>query len=195
MPEASFVFVTGNRDKLAEARRIVGPELAAAELELPEIQQLDLRAVLRAKAEVAWRALGVPLVVEDTGLELSALDGFPGPLVKWMLQSVGAEGIAKVSQALGDPRAAARCMLLYRDGDREVIAEGLCEGTLVLPARGRGGFGWDPVLVPDGETRSFGELTPAEKDRVGHRGKAWRNLLSQLAVLSGGARVTPDSVS
>jgi non-canonical purine NTP pyrophosphatase (RdgB/HAM1 family) len=179
-----FVLVTGNRGKLAEARRLAGMDLEAVEVDLPEIQSLDLLEVLKAKAAEAWARIGRPLVVEEAGLGLAALNGFPGPLVKWMLDATGAEGLARVGAALGDPRATARCALLYfdagRDGERTVIAEGVTEGTLVLPGRGEHGFGWDPVFLADGETRTFAELIGPEKDAVSHRGKAWRELLRRL---------------
>jgi len=61
------------------------------------------------------------------------------------------------------------------------MARGATAGELVLPARGVNGFGWDPVFVPLGESRSYGELSDAEKDRIGHRGRAWRELLKRLA--------------
>ena len=92
--------------------------------------------------------------------------------------------------ALGDPRARARCMLLYWDGERRRQAEGETRGSLVLPPRGEAGFGWDPVFQPDGESRTYGELTGAEKDRIGHRGRAWRALLDALAAPGPG---DPDS--
>ena len=177
-----FVLVTGNPGKLAEAWTAIGADLESAEVDLPEIQSLDYREVLRAKAEEAWRRIGRPLVVEEAGLDLTALNGFPGPLVKWMLAAVGAEGIARIATALGDARAAARCFLLYKDGDREIVAEGRTEGTLVLPGRGTGGFGWDPVFLPEGATKTFAELTGAEKDAVSHRGKAWREMAKRLGV-------------
>ena len=178
-----YVLVTANPGKLAEARRLAGPELQAAEVDLPEIQSLDLLEVLRAKGDEAWRRLGRPLVVEEAGLELAALGGFPGPLVKWMLQAVGAEGLARVGLALGDPRAVARCALLYRDAERTLLAAGEAAGTLVLPARGGHGFGFDPVFLPAGGSRTFGELAGEEKDLLSHRGAAWRALLAQLASL------------
>lgn len=171
-----FVLVTGNRGKIAEARLALEAEIEAVELDLPEIQSGDYLEVLRAKADEAWRRLGRPLVVEEAGLDLAALNGFPGPLVKWMLQAVGAEGISRTAAALGDTRAAARCFLLYKDGDREVVAEGRTEGSLVLPGRGTHGFGWDPVFLPEGSPVTFAELTGAEKDAVSHRGKAWREV-------------------
>ncbi|HZI63708.1 MAG TPA: non-canonical purine NTP pyrophosphatase [Thermoanaerobaculia bacterium] len=174
------VFVTGNAAKLAEARRLAGPGLESVAVDLPEIQSLDLREILAAKAAEAWRRLQRPLIVEETGLELAALGGFPGPLVKWMLQALGAEGLARAALALGDPRATARCALLYRDAERTVSVEGATHGELVLPARGTAGFGWDPVFQPEGESRTFGELDGVEKDRISHRGRAWRELLAQL---------------
>lgn len=149
-------------------------------MDLPEIQSLDYEEVLRAKAEEAWRRIGRPLIVEEAGLDLSVLNGFPGPLVKWMLGAVGAEGIARTAAALGEVRASARCFLLYKDGDREVVAEGRTEGTLVLPGRGTHGFGWDPVFLPEGSGLTFAELTGVEKDAVSHRGKAWRDMAREL---------------
>lgn len=180
MTRFDFVLVTGNRSKLAEARRIVGPGLEAVELELPEIQSLDLLEVLRAKGEEARRRLERPLVVDETGLGLAALGGFPGPLAKWMVEAVGAEGIARTAHALGDVAAEAHCALLYLDGERAVVGEAKVPGRLVLPIRGEGGFGWDPAFQPEGESRTYAELPPEVKDRIGHRGRAWRDLLARL---------------
>ena len=177
MRKAPFVLVTGNRGKISEARLALGWEIEAVEVDLPEIQGLDLLEILQEKAEAAWEMVQRPLVVEEAGLSLVAMNGFPGPLVKWMLEAVGAAGIARTAHALGDPRAVARCTLLYRDAERSVVVEGNTPGTLVLPGRGEHGFGWDPVFLPDGETRTFAELEGKEKDAVSHRGKAWRELL------------------
>lgn len=176
-----FVLVTGNAGKIAEARLATGYAVAAVELDLPEIQSLDLVEILREKGAEAWRRLRQPLVVEEAGLELAALHGFPGPLVKWMLAAVGAEGVARTALALGDARATARCALLYKDGERELLAAGSSAGTLVLPGRGTNGFGWDPVFLPEGESRTFAERTDVEKLAVSHRGRAWRELMRQLS--------------
>ncbi|MGH9361490.1 MAG: non-canonical purine NTP pyrophosphatase, partial [Thermoanaerobaculia bacterium] len=138
-----------------------------------------------AKAEEAWRRLGRPLVVEEAGLELAAFNGFPGPLVKWMLDAVGPEGIARAAAALGNTRATARCALLVRDASGTLVAEGATAGELVSPGRGTHGFGFDPVFLPAGETRTFGELAGPEKDVLGHRGRAWRALLARLAETGG----------
>ncbi|HEX3554896.1 MAG TPA: non-canonical purine NTP pyrophosphatase [Thermoanaerobaculia bacterium] len=175
-----FVLVTGNLGKIAEARLALGGDVETALLNLPEIQSLDYLEVVRAKAGEAWRQVGRPLIVEEAGLDLAALNGFPGPLVKWMLKAVGAEGLARTAISLGEVRAVARCFLLYKDGDQELMAEGRTHGTLVLPGRGTHGFGWDPVFLPDGAAHTFAELTGHEKDAVSHRGKAWREMVRRL---------------
>lgn len=175
-----FMLVTGNRNKLIEAERLLGFRPPARELDLPEIQELDLHTVLRAKAEAAWQRLQRPLVVDDTAFELAAMNGFPGPLVKWMLKRLGAEGLARSALALGEAGATARCALLYRDRQREVVAEGVTYGRVVAGARGDNGFGWDPIFLPDGHRRTYAEMTDEEKDRIGPRGRAWRRLLAEL---------------
>ena len=184
MPEglasSGYVLVTGNPGKIVEARRLCGFELQTVEVDLPEIQSLDLVEVVRAKAAEAWRRVERPLVVEEVSLELAAFGGFPGPLIKWMLQAMGPEGIASAVQRLGNNRATARALLLMTDGEHEIMAEGSTSGELVLPPRGEGGFGWDPVFQPEGQTLTYGELPSAEKDRLSHRGRAWRDLLSRL---------------
>jgi len=180
-----FVLVTGNLGKIAEARLALGCEVPTEVLDLPEIQSADYLEVAHGKADEAWRRLGRPLIVEEAGLDLAALNGFPGPLVKWMLKAVGPEGIARTAAALGDVQATARCVLIYKDEEGEIVCEGRTEGSLVVPGRGTHGFGWDPVFLPEGSTATFAELTGAEKDAVSHRGKAWRVMRDALTLSEG----------
>ena len=182
--DRSFVFVTANENKVAEAETALGRPVESIDLELPEIQSLDLAEVVGAKADGAWRRLRRPVVVEDTALCLGALSGFPGPLVKWLLKSVGVEGIARLGDALGDDRAVAACALVYKFGpgpEDRVTATVEVPGRLAHPPRGLGGFGWDPAFQPDGHDRTLGEMSDEEKDRVGARGQVWRKLADLLA--------------
>lgn len=174
------ILITGNRGKLAEARRLCGFPLDAIAIDLPELQSLDILEVLRAKGRDAWLRVRQPILVEETGLELAGMNGFPGPLVKWMLEAVGGEGIAAAARATSDDRAIARCCLLYFDGETEVIGSGHTDGRLVLPGRGREGFGWDPVFQPVGSELTYAEMTAAEKDHRSHRAHAWADLLAQF---------------
>ncbi|MEM9594821.1 MAG: non-canonical purine NTP pyrophosphatase [Acidobacteriota bacterium] len=171
---SAFVLVTGNANKAKEAERILGFRPDTEPVDLPELQSLDLQVVLDAKAKEAWSRLERPVVVEETAFYLDSMNGFPGPLVKWMLGAVGPEGLAHTALALGDPGATAVCALAYCDGGRLVSARGETRGHLVAEPRGGAGFGWDPVFVPEGHTRTYAELEPELKDTLGHRGRAWR---------------------
>jgi non-canonical purine NTP pyrophosphatase (RdgB/HAM1 family) len=178
----SAVLVTGNPGKAEELRRICGIRLPHQALDLPEIQTLDLLTVLSAKSEEAYRRLGRPVIVDETGLELAGLNGFPGPLIKWLLQAIGAEGLGRLGASLGDDRIVAHCAVMYLDDERTVIGEGRTSGRLVSPPRGGNGFGWDPVFLPDGEDLTYAELGAARKDQIGHRGKAWRALVEEMGL-------------
>ena len=177
-------FVTGNHHKIIEAKRLGSSNLRMVRVDLPEIQSLSILEVVEAKAEAASDHVDGPFVVEETGFELEALNGFPGALVKWMLDAIGPEGLARVGLSLNNDRGTARCALLYRNADRRIVAEGSTSGRLVLPSRGDGGFGWDSVFVPDGENRTYAELIPSDKDRLSHRGRAWRALSIELDKLN-----------
>jgi non-canonical purine NTP pyrophosphatase (RdgB/HAM1 family) len=168
-----LVFVTSNQGKLREAEAVLGRALDHRDLDLPEVQSLDLREVVRDKARRAWEVLERPVLVEDTGLELAALGGFPGPLIRWLLVCIGPEGICRIAGCFGDRGATARCLVCAVDGSSEVVGEGVVEGSIAETPRGGGGFGWDPVFVPiDGDGLTYGEMSEKEKNRISHRRKA-----------------------
>ncbi len=180
-----FVLVTGNSGKLREAHRFLAKVISGFHLEhqsidLPEIQSLDLVTVLEAKADEAWRRLRRPVVVDETGLALASMGGFPGPLVKWLLESVGAAGLGRMAHRLDDPRATAHCALMYFDGEQRWVGEAAVDGHLLAEPAGEHGFGWDPIFVPAGQQATYAQMSDETKDRIGHRGHAWRRLLEQL---------------
>jgi len=177
-----LVFVTSNPGKLREAEAVLGRSLDHCELDLPELQTLDLEEVVRGKAGAAWKSLERPVLVEDTSLELAGLGGFPGPLIRWLLVSVGPEGICRISGCFDNRRATARCLICATDGTTEVFGEGVVEGTIAPSPRGEGGFGWDSAFVPsDGGCRTYGEMSEQEKNLISHRRKAFIALRDALA--------------
>jgi non-canonical purine NTP pyrophosphatase (RdgB/HAM1 family) len=176
-----LVFVTSNLGKLREAEAVLGRSLDHRGLALPELQTLDLGEVVRGKARAAWKRLERPVLVEDTSLELGGLGGFPGPLIRWLLASVGPEGICRIAGCFDDRRATARCLICASDGAIEVFGEGVVEGTIAASPRGDGGFGWDSAFVPcDGGGRSYGEMDEEEKNLISHRHKAFIALRDAL---------------
>jgi non-canonical purine NTP pyrophosphatase (RdgB/HAM1 family) len=172
-----LVFVTSNLGKLREAEAVLGCKLDHRALELDEVQSLDLEAVVRRKAADAFHRIGAPVLVEDTSLELSALGGFPGPLIRWLLVSVGPAGICRIAACFADRAVTVRCIALASDGVDEVVGEGVVSGRIVTAPRGRRGFGWDSTFAPEsGDGRTYAEMEQAEKNAISHRRRAFEAL-------------------
>jgi XTP/dITP diphosphohydrolase len=146
-----------------------------------------------AKARDAFRATGLATVADDSGLEVDALNGMPGVLsARW--SGVHGEDAANTALLLAqlhdvpdDRRGAAfvsACALVWGSG--EVVVRGTWPGRIAREPRGDGGFGYDPVFIPDDSSRTAAELSPDEKDAVSHRGRALTALLPALRELATG---------
>lgn len=176
-----LVFVTSSDHKVREATAILGVALERASLDLVEPQGLDVIEVAREKARLAHAEVGRPVLVEDTSLELAALGGFPGPLIRWLLEAAGPAAIPRMLDGFADRGACARCVALATDGTREWLGVGEVRGTIAPEPRGRSGFGWDVVFVPDwGGGRTYAEMPPEEKNARSHRALALRALAAEL---------------
>ena len=132
-------------------------------------------------------ATGEPSVADDTGLEVAALDGAPGVRSSRYAgpSATYADNCEKLLRELAagdDRRGRFRTVALVRFPDgRELVAEGVVEGTIAREARGTAGFGYDPLFVPDeGDGRTFAEMAAAEKHALSHRGRAFRALAARL---------------
>jgi XTP/dITP diphosphohydrolase len=144
-------------------------------------------ALLKARAMA--ESFGVPAVADDSGIEVDALGGGPGPRSARYAgeEATDEENLRMLIRAVAGVPAAGRtaryrcvAVLAWPDG-REVWAEGTCEGSLVSKPRGSGGFGYDPIFVPAGWDETMAELSPEEKDRISHRGRAFRALRELVA--------------
>jgi non-canonical purine NTP pyrophosphatase (RdgB/HAM1 family) len=179
-----LVFVTSNAGKAREASHFLGREVEARPLELLEIQSLSFVEVVRAKAVDAARRLGVPVLVDDSGLSFPAWNGFPGPLTKATLEGAGIEGLARMAGLVPGRRAeAVAALAIGRPGDGPeavLVAEGRVPGTIAPRPRGSNGFGWDPIFVPDGSDRTWAEMTAEEKNLLSHRSRAFAALAALL---------------
>jgi non-canonical purine NTP pyrophosphatase (RdgB/HAM1 family) len=142
------------------------------------------------KARAAASALGVPAVADDSGIEVDALGGGPGPVSARFAgpRSTDEENLLLLIERLRgvapeERTARYRCVAACAWPDRrEVWAEGACEGRLILEPRGSGGFGYDPVFIPEGEVdRTMAQLSAQEKNSISHRGRALRSLGEILA--------------
>jgi XTP/dITP diphosphohydrolase len=185
-----YVLATANPDKAAEMQQILGPavELLPRPDWVGEVEEtgdtLEENALLKARALAD--ATGRPAIADDTGLEVDALDGAPGVYSSRFAgeHATYADNVAKLLASLdGVTDRAARfrtvAVVVWPDG-RELVAEGDVKGSIALSARGSHGFGYDPVFVPDGDGRTFAEMSAAEKHSMSHRGRAFRALSSLL---------------
>lgn len=190
-----LVVATHNAGKLAELRALLAPRgiavLGAAEagLAAPAETGATFLANAKLKALAAARATGLPALADDSGLEVRGLDGAPGlATADWAgperdfaraMRRVRAELAARFgSLEAADRRAAfvAALCLAWPDGHVE-CAEGRVEGEIAPEPRGSGGFGYDPLFVPEGESRTFGEMLAEEKAALSHRARAMAALL------------------
>jgi XTP/dITP diphosphohydrolase len=193
-------YVTTNAGKVREAREYLDDgSVAQLDFDYAEVQAPTLDPIAARGAREAYRHADEPVLVDDAGLFVDALGGFPGPYSSYVEETLGIERVGEVARDAADPaRAAFRCVLAYCDGDpfdaspdpvdrgdRAAAAaadddddagdlpvklfEGVVRGRIVDP-RGDGGFGYDPVFEHDGTT--FAEMGAAEKNAVSHRGRA-----------------------
>jgi XTP/dITP diphosphohydrolase len=196
------VLATRNPHKLDEVRRIlVDAGVAESSLvsltdfpDVPDVAETGStfaeNAVLKANAVAA--ATGLPAVADDSGLSVDALGGMPGVLsARWAGQH-GDDG-ANLALVLGqladvpdDRRSAAFvcAAAIAVPGGPVIVEEGLVHGRVIREPRGTNGFGYDPIFVPDGETRTTAELPSADKDAISHRGRAFRALAQHLRKLT-----------
>jgi XTP/dITP diphosphohydrolase len=186
-PPKRLTFVTGNAGKLAELRAMLAPlgvEVAQDRRGYPEVQASTLREVAEAGARhLLASGLAPPFVLEDSGLFVSALKGFPGVYSRHALDTIGLPGLLQLMAPveLESRGAAFQACLLYVDAAGSMHAfEGACAGRIADRAAGSGGFGFDPVFVPRGHERTFAEVPAAEKAALSHRGQAVRRLVSFL---------------
>jgi non-canonical purine NTP pyrophosphatase (RdgB/HAM1 family) len=171
-----LIFVSGNPNKGLEAERILGLPLRRVPLSLPEIQASSVEEVARHKLEAARSRGHDRCIVEDVSLGFEELGNFPGPYVRWLLEAAGGKGLATLAGGLRSRAARAQCCVAYGDGSEVRIFLGEVMGEVLLEPRGERNFGWDAWFLPAGSARTFGEMTAEEKDRLSHRGLAYRKL-------------------
>jgi len=173
-------FITGNAGKFQEISALV-PDLKQLKLDLEEVQSLDPKVVIEHKLAQAAAVHDGEFLIEDTSLELRCLQGLPGTFIKWFEETIGIEGIAALAMKHEDRTAIARSTVGYRDPSGNThFFTGEIEGEIV-PPRGSKAFGWNPIFVPTGHDRTFGEMTIEDKNRISMRGIATRKLTAHLA--------------
>lgn len=188
----NLIFATNNRHKLTEVNQILGDTIHLTTLaecgiteDIPETSPTIEGNALQ-KARYVWERTGRNCFADDTGLEVDALDGAPG-VHSARYATDGHDFEANVTLLLRNLEgvecrgAQFRTVVALIVDGREYIFEGIVRGRITCERHGEGGFGYDPVFVPDGEELTFAEMTPEAKNAISHRGRAMACLAEWLA--------------
>jgi XTP/dITP diphosphohydrolase len=184
IPKRKVVFfATGNINKFNEARSILGQYgIAVGMLRLKgdEIQSESLREIAETSVKNAYQRCHLPIFVEDAGLFIEALGGFPGPYAAYVYETIHNCGILKLMENAADKRAEFQSVIAYFDEQtpgEPICFKGEVKGEITLAERKKQeklGFGFDPIFQPAGSQETFAEMTIAEKNGYSHRAKAIR---------------------
>ncbi len=169
-----ITLITGNKNKEKEIRAILEKfeiDVEIIDINLPEIQSESLEEIALDYARKAYGIIKKPLICEDAGLFIDILNGFPGPYSSFVFKSIGNEGILKLMEGKKERKATFVSVIAYKDPEKEMIFKGEVIGSIVNEKRGLG-WGFDPIFMPVGSTKTFGEMDIEEKNNFSHRGKA-----------------------
>jgi XTP/dITP diphosphohydrolase len=177
----NLIMVTHNKRKIAEANEIA--QAYGIEVQMPqggteklEIQSDSLQEVSKFSALEAYKTIQKPLVVDDSGLFVNSLHGFPGVYSASVLATIGNQGVLRLMEQVEDRKAHFECCITFYDGKNIRQFTEKVEGDITFNEKGDKGFGFDPIFAPDTyKGRSFGEFEIAEKNKISHRGKAFES--------------------
>jgi len=177
------LFVTGNVHKFHEARTVLrefGISTAMLDLDTTEIQADDIDAIARFSALEASKKTGMSIFVEDAGLFIDALKGFPGPYSSYVYRTLGTKGILKLMRNTAQRSAYFYSAVAFSDSDKDSEVKlfyGRVNGNIAYKEQGDRGFGFDPIFEPSAELgKTFAEMTQNEKNKHSHRAEALRKL-------------------
>ncbi len=177
------LFVTSNEGKFKEAKSIgskYGIEVEWLEEEYLEPQGNDLEEIAKKSAELLAERIREPFFIEDSGLFIEALNGFPGPYSSFVFKTIGNEGILKLMKGIENRKAYFLAVIAFFDGERVLTFKGKVEGRIAEEMRGDKGFGFDPIFEYGG--RTFAEMGE-EKNEVSHRRRALEKFFGYLKAL------------
>lgn len=177
MIEKTLTIVTSNEGKYKEYREKLGDnysEVEMANVGYPEIQTDRLEDVVEFALEVLSERS--PLIIDDSGLFVDPLNGFPGVYSSYVMKTLGCDGILSLVKDREDRSARFECVIGYL-GERKRTFKGVSEGTITREKRGTGGFGYDPIFLPEESDKTYAEMNSSEKNRISHRGRAMEKLL------------------
>lgn len=175
-----ITLITGNENKVKEFERLLGFKLAHHKIDLPEPQTTDVKRVAEEKATKAYELLRKACLVDDTGLIVHSWGELPGALIRWFLDNVGSQGIVKMLGEYTSREATVTTALGYCDEHGPRVFTGEVHGEISLSPRGNNGFGYDDIFIPNGQSKTFAEMSNTEKDNHSMRQLAIKKMKEYL---------------
>lgn len=177
-------FATGNKNKFGEAKKVFEenlPDYSLKQFEFShnEIRSDSLEEIADEAVRAAYDEIKKPVFVEDAGLFIEVLNGFPGTYSGWVYKKIGDEGILRLLREEKNRKARFEAMTAFHDGNEIRHFHGICEGDISEKSRGEGGFGYDPIFIPSGEKSTFSENIEL-KNKLSHRYKSLSLLINHL---------------
>lgn len=172
----TLTFITGNQAKADYLAKWLDWPVGHHKLDLDELQSLDARKVAEHKVRQAHGILKTPVLVEDTSLIFVEMGRLPGTFIKFFLEEVGNDGLCTIADTRASRAAVATVTYGYFDGRDLHFFEGKVSGQIAPRPRGAHGMGWDPIFIPEGSTKTFGEMLDSEKRQFSARAKATRKI-------------------
>jgi XTP/dITP diphosphohydrolase len=158
-----------------------GYELEHIKTAYPEIQAESLEITLIPGLEWVMSKYNRPIMIDDSGLFIDALKGFPGVYSSYVFKTIGNDGILNLMKGVNDRGARFECCIGFMMPRGEpFIAKGIAAGTISGEKKGAGGFGYDPIFIPEGHGRTYAQFEIEEKNKISHRGRAIASLVEEL---------------
>ncbi|MEM3731495.1 MAG: XTP/dITP diphosphatase [Candidatus Bathyarchaeia archaeon] len=176
-------FATNNVNKFSEARKVLAEHGIASgmiRVKTLEIQSESLEEIAKTSAIQAFQNCGLPIIVEDAGLFVDALNGFPGPYASYVYKTIGNKGLLKLMENVENRRAKFESVVAYISPkcQQPICFKGEVAGEITREERRKAsqlGFGFDPIFKPRGVDKTFAEMQISEKNKYSHRAEALRN--------------------
>jgi len=173
-------FVTSNRHKYEEIQKMTRIPIEQKRLGYPEIQADTLEAVAEFGIEFCYSQLKTPCFIEDSGLFVDALSGFPGVYSSYVFKTLGCEGILKLLGKNKNRKAHFKSVIAYKTEKETTLFTGEVTGYITETQKGEKGFGFDPLFIPEGKSKTFAQMDAEEKNLYSHRGKAFKTFIKYI---------------
>ena len=161
-----IVLVTQNKNKVEDFQKLMSEYVVEhVDFDIPEMQSFSPREIVENKLKFAFDKINIPCVVHDSSLFINSLNGFPGPFIKFFYHIVGNRKITEICNLYEDKSCRWVSIMAVYDGENVQFIEESVEGKISDIPKGTHGYAWDPIFIPDGETRTLAEMTFEEKQK------------------------------